>query len=127
MKITFQKEKGNYSLGIVFTWMMTLRANTPLVVTDHFIPELFYDYFFAKEGNVRCVDEADGTEFPLPSQALKTLYTRPLKFVFNTPLVLFGARFSLRFAESFWGEMSANRFLEQDWVGAPSRRSCLSL
>jgi len=96
---------------------MTIRAETPLTVTDHFIPELFYDYFFVKSGSVRCVDETQGTEFPLPSQALKTLYTHPLRFIFSTPLVLFGARFSLAFAESFWEEMKANSFLTQEWVG----------
>ena len=116
MKITFQKEKGSFSLGIAFTWMITIHADSPLTVTDHFIPELFYDYFYIKEGSIRCVDETQGTEFPQPSQALKMLYTRPLKFVFSTPLVLFGTRLSLRFAESFLGEMKANCFLEQDWV-----------
>jgi len=117
MKVTFQKQKGDPAIDIVFTWMMTIQADTPFAVTDHFIPELFYDYFFVKEGNVRCVDPNQGTEFTLPAQALKTLYTRPLRFVLSAPLVLFGARLSLGFAESFWGEMKANRFLEQDWVG----------
>jgi hypothetical protein len=97
--------------------MMTIRADSLLTITDHFIPELFYDYFCVKEGSIRCVDATLGTEFPLPAQALKTLYTQPLKLIFDTPLVLFGARFSLRFAESFWGEMKANCFLEQDWAG----------
>ena len=87
-----------------------------MIITDHFIPELFYDYFYIKEGNVRCVDGTQGIEFPLPSQALKSLYTRPLKFVFSAPLVLFGARLSLGFAESFWGEMKANCFSEQAWA-----------
>jgi AraC-like DNA-binding protein len=117
MNISFQKEKGNLALDIAFTWMMTLQADSPVAIIDHFIPELFYDYFFVKEGEVRCVDEAQGTEFLLPSQALKTLYTHPLKFVFSVPLILFGARLSLGFAESFWGEMKANCFLEQKWVG----------
>jgi len=116
MKITFQKKTGEPALGLSFTWMMTIRANSPLTVTDLFIPELFYDYFYVKEGNIRCVDDAGGTEFPLPSQALKTLYIRPLRFVLSTPLVLFGARFSLEFAESFWGKMKANSFLKQAWV-----------
>ena len=116
MKITFQKQKSDPALGIAFAWMMTIRADLPLTVTDQFIPELFYDYFYIKEGEVKCVDETEGIEFPLPPQTLKTLYTRPLKFVFSTPLVLFGARLSLRFAESFWGEMKANCFSEQRWV-----------
>ena len=118
MKITFQKQKGDSVLDIAFTWTMTIRADAPLTITDHFIPELFYDYFYVKEGKVRCVDETEGIEFPLSSQTLNMLYTHPLKFVFSAPLVLFGARLSLRFAESFWGEMKANCFLEQDWVGA---------
>ena len=117
MKITFNKEGGISALEIIFTWMMTIQADAPLTITDHFIPELFYDYFYIKGGNVSCVDETQGIEFPLPSQSLMTLYTRPLRFVFSTPLVLFGARLSLGFAESFWGEMKANCFLEQNWAG----------
>ena len=116
MKIAFKKESGNSTLGIAFAWMMKIRADPPVTITDHFIPELFYDYFYIKEGNIRCVDKTEGTEFPLPSQALKTLYTYPLKIIFSTPLVLFGARLSLGFAESFLGELKANCFLEQDWV-----------
>jgi len=116
MKITFNKEGGISALEIIFTWMMTIQGDSPLIVTDHFIPELFFDYFYIKEGSVRCVDETEGIEFPLPPQALKTIYNRPLKFLFSTPLVLFGARLSLRFAESFWGAMKANCFLEQNWV-----------
>ena len=116
MKITFQKQQGDPALGIAFTWMMTIRGDAPVSITDHFIPELFYDYFYVTSGKVRCVDETQGTEFPLPSQALKTLFTYPLKFVFSTPLVLFGTRFLLNFAESFWKGMKANSFLKQDWV-----------
>jgi len=117
MEITFQKEKGGPALGIAVSWMLTIRLDSSLSVTDHFIPELFYDYFYIQEGSIRCVDETQGTEFSLPSQALKTLYIGPLKFVFSTPLVLFGARMSLEFAESFWGEIKANCFVGQDWVG----------
>lgn len=116
MKITFQKENGKPALDIAFTWLMTLQADSSQTVTDHFIPDLFYDFFYIKEGSIRCVDETQGTNFQLPSQTLKTLYTGPLKFVFSTPLVIFGARLSLEFAESFWDEMNANCFLEQAWV-----------
>lgn len=52
----------------------------------------------------------------LPRQSLKTIHTHPLTFRFSTPLVLYGARFSLKFAESFWEEMKANCFLKQAWV-----------
>jgi AraC-like DNA-binding protein len=114
MKIAFQKQHGHPASGIVFTWMMTV--NTTSLVTDHFIPEVFYDYFFVKSGAIRCIDETQKSEFVLPAQALKTLFARPLTFLFETPLVLFGARLSLGFAESFWDEMKANSFLEQAWV-----------
>jgi AraC-like DNA-binding protein len=62
------------------------------------------------------VDEAQGAKFVLPQQSLKTIHSHPLKFIFSTPLVLFGARLSLGFAESFWGEIKANSFLRQTWV-----------
>lgn len=86
------------------------------MVTDHFIPELFFDYFFIKAGNIKCIDKKPGRNFSLPQQSLKTIHTRPLAFVFSTPLVLFGVRLSLGFAESFWEDMKPNAFLEQAWV-----------
>jgi AraC-like DNA-binding protein len=117
MKITFHKHQGDPSLGIAFSWVMTIRADSPVQILDHFIPELFYDYFYLKEGNVTCVEGSQGVEYQLPSQALKTLYTRPLKFSFSTPLVLFGARFSLRFAESYWEKsIEGNSIIKQNWI-----------
>jgi AraC-like DNA-binding protein len=116
MKISFQKQPGDPTLGIAFTWRMTIESDAPVTVTDHFIPELFYDYLFVKEGCVCYVDKTVKAEYVLPAQTLKTLYTRPLTFIFSTPLVLFGARLSLGFAESFWERLKANSFLEQDWV-----------
>ncbi|MBE0669016.1 MAG: helix-turn-helix transcriptional regulator [Anaerolineales bacterium] len=45
------------------------------------------------------------------------IYTRPLSFAFSSPLVLYGARLSLKFAELFWGkDVKPNSFLEQNWV-----------
>jgi AraC-like DNA-binding protein len=77
---------------------------------------LFLDYFFTKKGQFQCVDKTLGTKYTVPQQAIKTIHTHPLRFFLSTPLVLFGARFSLRFAESFWQAMQANSFLEQRWV-----------
>ena len=120
MNITFQKRSGNPAFGVAFSWMMTIRADSPVTVTDHFIPELFYDYFLVMEGGVRCLDKVQKTEFMLPPQSLKTLYTRPLTFIFSTPLVLYGACFSLAFAELFWREhIEGNSFFEEDWINGP--------
>ncbi|MBL8102523.1 MAG: helix-turn-helix transcriptional regulator [Anaerolineales bacterium] len=53
----------------------------------------------------------------LPHQSLKMICSRPLSFVFSSPLVLYGARLSLKFAELFWGkDVKSNSFLEQKWV-----------
>jgi AraC-like DNA-binding protein len=109
--------QGDPSLDIVFFWKMAIEANHPVAITDHFIPELFYDFLFVKMGNVKCVDEIQGEKFELPRQSLKTIHTHPIKFVFPTPLVLYGVRLSPRFGESFWEEMKANCFLEQAWAG----------
>lgn len=115
MKILFQKQKGNPALGIAFFWSMTLGTKSPTLISDHFIPELFYDYFLIKKGSIKAVDSR-GNEFTFPQQTLKTLHTRPIKFVFSTPLILFGARLSLKFAESFWGkDIKSNSFIEQNW------------
>jgi methylphosphotriester-DNA--protein-cysteine methyltransferase len=117
MNITFKKQQGNPSLGIAFFWKMEIETKSPVTITDHFIPELFFDYFFIKKGKVKCKGKSLDTHYPLPRQTLKTIHTHPLLFVFSTPIVLFGARFSLQFAESFWGDdIQSNSFLEQKWV-----------
>ncbi|MDX1377841.1 MAG: hypothetical protein R3307_03250 [Anaerolineales bacterium] len=116
MNITFQKKQGNPSFGVLFFWKMAIETKSPASITDHFIPELFYDYFHIRSGKIICIDEEQGAEYSLPQQALKTIHTYPLKFRFSTPLVLFGARLSLDFAESFWGKVRPNSFLKQNWV-----------
>lgn len=116
MKITFQRQHGDPAIGIAFTWKMTIQFDSSVSLNDHFIPELFYDYFFVQLGRIKCIDGSQNNEFVLPTQVFKTLFTRPLRFIYEVPLVLFGVRLSLEFAESFWGEMKANSFLEQAWV-----------
>lgn len=116
MRISFQKQSGDPLLAVSFFWKLTIQTKSPTTVTDHFIPELFFDYLFVKEGGIKCIDKSQARKFTLPSQTLKAIYTHPLAFVFSTPLVLYGARLSLRFADLFWGEAQADRFLKQAWV-----------
>lgn len=115
MRISFRKLAGEPSHGITFFWSMTVEGKSQ--VTDQFIPELFFDFLVVNAGKIQCVDTARKEKFSLPRQSLKTLFNRPLKFVYSTPLVLFGARLTLGFAESFSAEMKANSFLDQAWVG----------
>ena len=117
MKISFQKKAGYPTEGIMFFWSMKIETKSPAEVVDHFVPELFYDFFMVKKGNIHCVDGKQKSRFVLPRQTLRTLHTRPLTMVLSSPLVLFGARLSLEFSESFWEKVEANRFLDQDWVG----------
>src|SRR5688500_11788314 len=117
MKISFQKKNGDPSLSLAFFWMMEIETKSPITITDHFIPELFFDYFLIKKGKVKGIDKTLGTEYTLPQQGLKTIHTHPLIFVFSTPIVMLGARFSLAFAESFWeNDIRPNSFLAQKWV-----------
>lgn len=117
MNISFQKKQGDSALGILFFWRMEIKTKTSLTITEHFIPELFFDYFFIQEGKVKCIDQTQDTKYRLPSQTLKTIHTHALVLVFSTPLILYGARFLLRFAESYWEEnIHANSFLAQRWV-----------
>jgi hypothetical protein len=81
------------------------------------IPELFLDYFFIFTGKIRYIDKPLQREDELPRQVLKTIHTHPLSLAFSTPLTLYGARLSLKFAESFWGkDLPSNSFLEQSWI-----------
>lgn len=117
MNITFEKRPGNPSLNIAFFWKMTVEAKPPAVLTDHFIPELYFDLFLIRKGKITVIDHVLGNQSALPQQSIKTLYVHPVTFVFSTPLVLYGARLSLRFAEAFQGELKANSFLSQAWAG----------
>jgi hypothetical protein len=62
MNISFQKKPGNPALGITFFWRREIKAKSSITITDHFIPELFFDYFFVREGKLRCSDEARGED-----------------------------------------------------------------
>ncbi len=116
MNISFKKQPGDSSLGIAFFWMLTIETQSPVTITDHFIPELFLDYFFLHQGKIKLVNPR-GNKTSLPQQTLKTIHTHPLTFSFSTPLTLFGTRLSLRFAESFWEEnIQSNSFLKQKWA-----------
>ena len=66
MKIAFQKQAGDSSLGIAFTWRLALEAEEHTTVVDSFIPELFFDFFFVQEGCIECRDEACGPAGQLP-------------------------------------------------------------
>jgi len=116
MKISFQKRPGDKTFAISFFWKMTIETSSFDSIEDSFIPELCYDYFFVKEGKIKCVDKIAGRNFTLPRQTLKTIYTHPLTFIFSGKLDLYGTRFSIKFAESFWQEMQACSFLKQCWV-----------
>jgi AraC-like DNA-binding protein len=116
MRISFKKLPGNPGLGIAFFWKLAIETRSPVLLRDHFVPELFWDFFHVVQGQVGRYDEARGRRYKLPRQALKPLYNRPLKLVYQAPLVMYGARLTLAFVESFWEETKANRFVEQAWV-----------
>ena len=90
---------------------MEIATDEPTIVTDFFIPELFYDFFYIPKGVV----ETDGAE--LPAQFLKALHTGPIQFNFRAPIVMYGARLLLNGAHFFdEGELRSNRFLQASWV-----------
>ncbi|GJM43092.1 MAG: hypothetical protein DHS20C20_33740 [Ardenticatenaceae bacterium] len=118
MKISFQKQTQTTIPELLFCWRMQITADSPGSFTDIFIPELFFDFLWIQEGELFCHDEAQKQEFTLPQQSLKTLHTHRLDFILKLPLTLYGARFSLPFAEMFWQkEMPANTFLSINWLG----------
>lgn len=116
MKVSFQKQSGNASLAISFFWKLTIETKSPDMLTDYFIPELFFDFFFIKKGKIKVVDKTQNRKHALSPQVLKSIFARPLIMTFSTPLILYGARLTSRFAESFWDEIKANSFLAQRWV-----------
>ncbi len=120
MNISFQKINGDPTLGVLFFWRMTIKSKRPFTLTDHFIPELFYDYFYIESGVISYTDSSHSDAVNLPQQTLKTLFTRPITFTYLTPVTLYGARLSLPFAESFWQQsIKKNAFVEQRWLSEP--------
>ncbi|MCB0034738.1 MAG: hypothetical protein KDE51_11985, partial [Anaerolineales bacterium] len=89
-------------------------------VTDIFIPELYFDFFYIQQGQITPLNAQTDTTVPLPQQSLKTLHSGRLTLQLTLPLVLFGARFALSFAERFWQKtLPANQFLPQQWLHEP--------
>jgi AraC-like DNA-binding protein len=123
-RISFQLKKGRPSLGLLFCWKLTVDADQAGSVSEIMIPELFYDFWFIQNGGICYSKSLEGGAAPIPGQTLKTIHTRPLTLVLHLPLMLFGARLSMQFAESFWEpEIPSTRFLEQTWF--PSGSSSL--
>jgi hypothetical protein len=117
MNLSFQKLPGRPDLGLAFCWRLEITTARPQTIADHLIPELFLDYWLIQRGAVTLAGAGSG---PLPAQSLKTLQLRPLSVAYQTPLVLFGARLTLSFAEWFWEPgLAAHRFLPQSWVSRP--------
>ncbi|WP_420641050.1 hypothetical protein [Candidatus Leptofilum sp.] len=122
MKISFQKQKIDTLPELLFCWRLQITTDFPSSITDIFIPELFFDFFWLQEGEICYRDAKQQQDITSPRQSLKTLHTHRLDLVLKAPLALYGARFSLPFAELFWQkEMPTNTFLEQDWISEPIR------
>lgn len=120
MNISFHRKVETRCPELLFCWCLQVDGDGETAVSDIFIPELYYDYFFIQQGEISCLDSHSGTHFLIPQQTLKTLYTTPLTLRLKVPLILFGARFSLAFAELFWEkEMLANCMLPQSWMNEP--------
>jgi len=117
MKISFQKKNGDPQLGISFFWRLQIDVEQSRAISDVFIPELFFDYFYVWQGSVQVVGAERDSEYLLSQQSFKTLFTHRIDLVLNAPIVLYGARFSLPFAEWFWEkQMPAHQFLAQNWI-----------
>ena len=117
MKVSFRKMTGHSDLGISFFWMLKIDTEASLRMIDYLIPELFYDYLYVHEGAIQYADLKGEHTSIVPQQTLKTIHNHSLVFTMTTPLVLFGARLSLPFAELFWQtDITQNSFIEQSWV-----------
>ena len=120
MKISFQKQEAIDLPALQYCWRLDIATASPMTLNDIFIPELFFDFFWIETGEITCLNADRAIEFKLPSQTLKTLFTHRLDFAINAPLILYGARFKLPFAELFWQQaMPANTLLPQRWLPHP--------
>ncbi|WP_420629189.1 hypothetical protein [Candidatus Leptofilum sp.] len=117
MKISFQKQTQPTIPELLFCWRLQIITDSPTNLTDIFIPELFFDFFWVQEGEIFYRDSRQNRNSTLPKECLKALHTDRLDLTLQTPLTLFGARFTLPFAELFWQkEMPANCFLPFNWL-----------
>lgn len=122
-RVLFRKREGDPDLALALTWELVLDGPAESSVTDLFIPELFFDFFFVRSGQVSVTSPSHSAPFLLPEQSLKTLFGRQIVFDFSLPLQLFGARFDLRFAESYWGDdLGGSQFVAAPWVAPETSR-----
>lgn len=104
-------------MGIAFCWCLQIDVDAPFIISDLFIPELFFDYFYLQKGEMIVENPPVEIRLTAGQQLLKALHTRQLSLSFKLPLRLFGARFSLGFAESYWGkEFSAGGVEKAHWI-----------
>lgn len=114
MNVSFQLSRPTELPDLLFCWRLTIDVPERAMLAELFIPELFFDFFFLQSGGISCAGR------PFPRQALKTLHTRSLDLVLEAPLDVYGARFSLPFAESYWRRQTpAGAILPQTWVREP--------
>lgn len=117
MNITFQKQAGSPTLGIQFFWKMEIKTKSSIEIMEHFIPELFFDYFHLQMGEMFILDDKLGNKRRLPPKFLKSIFTQPFKLLYSAPILLFGARLSLGFAEKFWEvDHYPNSLRTVDWI-----------
>jgi hypothetical protein len=60
MEIGFRMQHGEPSLGILLFWSLTLGGGQPRTLSERFIPELYYDYFYVQRGRLTMADGAHG-------------------------------------------------------------------
>jgi AraC-like DNA-binding protein len=117
MKILFNLGPGDESLHLDYVWRLEVSDLGRL--REHFIPEPYFDYLWAETGGLdwRPLDQENW--HPVPNQALKSLFSGPIELQFRTPLILWGARFNLAFAETREDGLEDVRgFARQDWWNA---------
>jgi hypothetical protein len=120
MRFAFARSAAEDLPFLRFCWRLEIEAREPPRLEELVIPELTFDFLYVHEGAVAVLEAAGQREVDVPRQALKTLHTRPLTLVLRPPLVLYGARLALEFAELLDpGVERRNAIVPDAWVEEP--------
>ena len=112
MKISFQKLPVKAEPDLLFCWRLEIEAGEETAVTDIFIPELYFDFFYIQRGSIFM-------RWPAAAATKSEGFAHAASYPSDTAAagVVWGAVWLGLCRETFWQkQMPANCFVPQRWL-----------
>ena len=114
MQVQFHLGPGHPEIGLEFVWRLKLDGTT--LLSEHIIPEPYFDYYWVDVGALSWQADSRVNDLNGSSGFLRPLFLGPMTLHFQTPAVVWGARFNLRFAEQFSVQPGRATWQPVDWL-----------